>query len=335
MSKFIRYRSASSGFTLVELLVVIAIIGILVGLLLPAVQAAREAARRMSCGNNLKQIGLGLHNYESAYRKFPPLVFLGNSTGSPQGAYHHTWITALLPFMEQTALYNSIDLKQRAWGQPHLTQPVPFLRCASSGQFGSASETHGMTWSNYAGAEGYELDQNNYPWYDDPIEEALPRANYNGIFTVLQTNSIATVTDGTSNTVAVAERTTYGHKWGTRHGGGSGVPRSGSGEAVFISAFVSPMQWGEGADGTRFSQVDGSSMSYGVWFRQSPYAQEPGFITHFAINSEYWGADSMHTGLVGTAFADGSVRTVSETIDYPTWVVINGKGDGTLPRSEF
>lgn len=191
-----------------------------------------------------------------------------------------------------------------------------------------------MAWINYAAAEGYELDENNVPWYDDPIEEALPRANYNGIFTVLQTNGIGSITDGTSNTVVVAERSTYGHKFGTRHGGGTGQPRA-SNEAVFISAFVSPMQWGEGADPNRFSRVDGTPSAYGTWFRSSPYSQEPGFITHFAINTEYWGPDSLHTALIGTAFGDGSVRTVSETIDYPTWVVINGKGDGALPRSEY
>ncbi len=97
------------GFTLVELLVVIAIIGILVGLLLPAVQAAREAARRMQCSNNLKQIGLGVHNFESANKKLPASGQCG-STGSTTTAYMiHSTATQLLPFIEQTAVYNMFD----------------------------------------------------------------------------------------------------------------------------------------------------------------------------------------------------------------------------------
>ena len=96
--------SPRRGFTLVELLVVIAIIGILVGLLLPAVQAAREASRRMSCGNNLKQLGLALHNYESAMRRFPPSA---NTTG---GSANQPWSAqaALLPFLEGDNVYKNI-----------------------------------------------------------------------------------------------------------------------------------------------------------------------------------------------------------------------------------
>lgn len=98
-----------NGFTLVELLVVIAIIGILIGLLLPAVQAAREAARRMSCSNNMKQIGLGVHNFESSYRKLPSSGQCG-STGSTTTSYTiHSTATQLLPYIEQTAVYNLFD----------------------------------------------------------------------------------------------------------------------------------------------------------------------------------------------------------------------------------
>lgn len=89
------------GFTLVELLVVIAIIGILVGLLLPAVQAAREAARRIQCSNNLKQMGLALHNFESAFKELPPAGYRGSGEG--------TWAVRLLPFLEQTSAYNQWD----------------------------------------------------------------------------------------------------------------------------------------------------------------------------------------------------------------------------------
>lgn len=95
------------GFTLVELLVVIAIIGILIALLLPAVQAAREAARRAQCSNNCKQIGLALHNYHDSYRAFPMAFFASSTTMAYVNA--KSWGTALLPYMEQQALYDQYD----------------------------------------------------------------------------------------------------------------------------------------------------------------------------------------------------------------------------------
>lgn len=114
-----RHSDKRSAFTLVELLVVIAIIGILVGLLLPAVQAAREAARRMSCSNNLKQMGLAMHNFESAYKYFPaadkdiPVAQYPTSPGNPynQRATFGT-LFQILPFMEQTQIYNLFDVKR-------------------------------------------------------------------------------------------------------------------------------------------------------------------------------------------------------------------------------
>src|SRR5262245_49230386 len=103
-------RFRKLGFTLVELLVVIAIIGILVALLLPAVQAAREAARRMQCGNNLKQIGLALHNYHDTFKSLP-IGLLGAGAGQPTPSSADDgfgWGCALLPFLEQQALYDRV-----------------------------------------------------------------------------------------------------------------------------------------------------------------------------------------------------------------------------------
>ena len=111
-----RLRTKRVGFTLVELLVVIAIIGVMVGLLLPAVQAAREAARRMSCSNNMRQLALGLLNYESAYKKFPYAVgqsgaiLSGTATPGPTRVRNHKGWLLVLPFIEQQALYDLADL---------------------------------------------------------------------------------------------------------------------------------------------------------------------------------------------------------------------------------
>lgn len=135
------------GFTLVELLVVIAIIGVLVGLLLPAVQAAREAARRMQCSNNLKQLGLAIHNYESAHRYFPSgyISFATNTGQGPawaaidpdtwDGAPGWGWLALLLPFMEQNSLANHLDMRLPMWAdhnRPFLATRIPTLLCPSS-----------------------------------------------------------------------------------------------------------------------------------------------------------------------------------------------------------
>lgn len=127
------------GFTLVELLVVIAIIGILVGLLLPAVQAAREAARRMQCSNNLKQLGLAIHNYESAIKRLPPgglHIRDGFGADSSSTSWGPNWLIMLLPYVEQAPLHARYNQASRfARDNPAVVgTKVPTFACPSDAQ---------------------------------------------------------------------------------------------------------------------------------------------------------------------------------------------------------
>ena len=149
------------GFTLIELLVVIAIIAILVALLLPAVQQAREAARRAQCKSNLKQVGIGLHNYHETHGMFPlEAIWTRASTNGP--ASNYTWITMILPHLDQAGLYNEIDFDQPIFGQntaapenkPIRGSRIPALICPSSWDVSASS--HGFSITCYAGAEGWD-----------------------------------------------------------------------------------------------------------------------------------------------------------------------------------
>ncbi|TWT82820.1 hypothetical protein CA13_42830 [Planctomycetes bacterium CA13] len=233
-------RSCRKGFTLVELLVVIAIIGVLVGLLLPAVQAAREAARRMSCSNNFKQIGLGFHNYESAFGQLP--MQLGgtwqygivNATGRNSGGtgrisaqgnnrFRLSWLIGILPFVEQQALWEQIS-NPFADGNPNDPWPamgpapwttgydpwmtdVPTFRCPSDPGFGSP--TMGRT--NYTVCLGDATHRNdtglirfdNNRWHDGIAAEV--RESCRGMFVGRQVMRFRDVLDGLANTMMGGE----------------------------------------------------------------------------------------------------------------------------------
>src|SRR5258708_38736487 len=192
----------SHAFTLIELLVVIAIIAVLVALLLPAVQQAREAARRSQCKNNLKQIGIALHNYHEVYNKFPRSVTWGLTTGpTTVGPYHHTWLTAIMPYIDLLTLYNTVNFQSPAWGQAFLAKQPSVLRCPSDNVLGDipGPQTKGLAISNYAGCEGG--DWWNRPSNGDDYNALL----FGGIFTDHYNCPIGAITDGTSNTIMVGE----------------------------------------------------------------------------------------------------------------------------------
>ncbi len=175
------------GFTLIELLVVIAIIAILIGLLLPAVQQAREAARRSQCKNNLKQIALALHNYESTYGMFPFGV-LGTSGTSSNTNQLTTWQTLILPFADQAPLYNQYNFNvafDNALNATNVIALIPVYKCASQTKEGVIDSKFGF--SHYGGNAG-----------------TTPGAN-NGIFFSISSIRFRDITDGTSNTIFTGE----------------------------------------------------------------------------------------------------------------------------------
>ncbi|WP_442512047.1 DUF1559 domain-containing protein [Novipirellula sp. SH528] len=235
------WKRRNRGFTLVELLVVIAIIGVLVGLLLPAVQAAREAARRMSCSNNFKQLGLAIHNYHSAYKQVPTQG-AGTQPGagdawfkaSTQGnRYRLSMLVGALPFIEQQALWEQISNPSAArtdgnttasvgtttapWPAmgptPDQIQYIPWatevqaFRCPSDPGFGLPA----LGRTNYAACVGdsswqvYFGPYNNQRTKITTARAKMARASHRGFFKPLQATAFRDCLDGLSNTVAMGE----------------------------------------------------------------------------------------------------------------------------------
>lgn len=331
-----------AGFTLVELLVVIAIIGILVGLLLPAVQAAREAARRMQCSNNLKQLSLAALNYESAYQRFPSRQQgsgLLPGVAGPNQRMRMSGFATMLPFIEQKALWDQIQTQQlNPWNSWYRTNggQISFLGCPSDPGWGSQRDPNGRTWSGnvcyafnagdcYARGGWHDLGERQ----DAALSLARPTIHTRGVFGRHTYYKIGSVTDGTSNTLAFSERR---------------IPTSqtGKGMVAWVATgtdltAVLPLQcrttWG-GAGGynasmVRFSQdtqagyrwADGSAFFHAFTTILPPNTAVCllGDASWSATGGHYgpgvWTPTSEHTGGVNCSYVDGSVHFLSQSID--------------------
>jgi prepilin-type N-terminal cleavage/methylation domain-containing protein len=305
----------SYGFTLIELLVVIAIIAILVAMLLPAVQQVREAARKSQCQDHLHNLVLALHDYESSHKMFPNDTWTyfpqpGNAGGS--GARCHSWMTLLLPFIEQKPLYDAIDFSQPLLnqtdgsGQKITAVQIDLLTCPSDQQY-DPSERYDTATTNYAGSQGFDWWRRFHQVHE-------------GWFSLQSRVRMQDVKDGTSNTICLGEVASNGHKWGGRRCGG-GVPRFGGPEAVFRMWAVSHTHMHvQRAAGYDLLMPDGQPASSapigGEFWKRGPHTWGPLYIAAHCVNSEWPGPGSVHPGGAQFCMGDGQVKFIGENIDY-------------------
>jgi prepilin-type N-terminal cleavage/methylation domain-containing protein/prepilin-type processing-associated H-X9-DG protein len=318
-----RIRPRRGAFTLIELLVVIAIIAILMGLLLPAVQKVREAAARLKCSNNLKQIGLALHNYHDTYNGLPPGLGAQNdrtgmqpwtqsnvyqSATTPPNMRVQTWLVHILPFIEQASLKSQLSLNPRdvaaqgAFGIPDTdtasSMPVPTYQCPSEPRGvifspnGGSYRKSGLTW--YAGVGGTDSGDPKWPLSD-------------GILFWRSKVTLQTIDDGTSNTLAAGERPPGATSLGVNYNGWwQGLDTIG---------------WRYGAPGWEFDTIQyvrntvASPSTTSTVTNQPctfPALYGPGKVQEACDYNHFW---SSHTNGANFLFADGSVRFMPYTAE--------------------
>jgi len=316
------------GFTLIELLVVIAIIAILIGLLLPAVQKVREAAARMSCSNNLKQIGLGLHNYHGTYNAFPPGI----------NPLQFTAQALILPFIEQGNLYAQINLTVSGQDPSNAAVsaiPIKIYLCPSDP---FTTMPTGMAGINY-----YSNYGTFYTWF-------LDSSQANGTF-AFEANgrNFASITDGSSQTAAFSEmgkgdfnNSIFSPKGDIISPGGVAAPTSAD-NAYAICQSATPTnlsyQWfSSGATWLSSWSLSGSLNS------TYTHVGLPNTTNCGCYNcntggpgndTTAWNANSSHIGGVNLLLCDGSVRFVSNSISITTWRAVGTRNGGEVLGPDF
>ncbi len=316
------------GFTLVELLVVIAIIGMLVGLLLPAVQQAREAARRMQCNNNMKQIGLACLNHESGNMRFPSGGWTYQYVGDPNRGFGKgqpgTWIYSLLPFLEQNALYQlgqSNDANAKTFATSDcLTTPINSFICPSrrtaktytvTGSYSNCSNFSGNLGakSDYAACFGSTVMQASASGadYNTKVNKIKPATTPTGIIYDCSETRMGEVRDGTTNTYLAGEKFVYTDKYEDAYDGDKLVMYAGIASGTENSNFRSAGDFGTFTQSNGTISVNGSNNPY------PPMQDRASTMT--TTGNPYFAFGSPHAGGFGMAMADGSVQTISYSID--------------------
>ena len=314
-----------SGFTLVELLVVIAIIGILIGMLLPAVQQVREAARRTQCLNNLKQQGLGMHLYHDGFEEFPIGAKPNVQTGRVRWGVG--WPTQLLPYIEQTALFNNtpqqFNVFSAGYGTTYNNILLPVYACPSSpieplleGGFSSNAETsqrvhyYGLAGAVDDTADGGTFSEaRNRPSNDRGIIAG------GGLSLLNESSSIAGATDGTSNTAIIGESANFlldADQAQVRPNQGLGmcVSTNGTGEV-------------NGTDVSNFNNAVHTLTTI-----RYPLNHGDGSLEGTGLGNFNNGLHSNHSGGVNMAYADGSVHFIADSINLTTLKHLVTRDDG-------
>lgn len=328
-------RTSRRGFTIIELLVVIGIIGLLVSLILPAVQAAREAARRVRCTNNLRQIGLAMHNYEGAWGVFPPapmLVFHSAFTidGKPIGSFISPH-ALLLPYLEQATLHQSINFETSTGNEYEIALRGANVTAASQTVAVFLCPSDGLTAARPYGVTNYRINGGVCGYCREGNEDGA--TSYTGL-------AVAEFRDGLSSTLAFSEKNVGGTP------GHFDPRRDWISEILPTAAYPPTASADDWVDFCSRRTYQGSVLNFKFdggrcWLLGAGHTSK--FLTSAPPNSavpdcgsDYYegsgvfAARSFHPGGVNTSLADGSVRFVSERIHSRTWRALGTRQGGEI-----